>query len=422
MARAYKRVSHYLLKEKLGEGQYGVVYIGEDLTTGEVRAIKRIKKVRLAHDSSFKNQMREIEIMRLLNHENIVRLYDYTSTSKHLYLVMEFCSGKDLTHQRSVGEQTTLHYLRQLVAGLNILKLNRIAHRDLKPANILLSDKTPQAKLKIGDFGVARTLNEESLAKTYVGTPFYMAPEVLALREDDSLRYNESADLWSLGVIVFELIGGNKPFPARDREELNSMHRNEARTRTVVNSLPISEQLKELLVHILRLHPRDRISFEVLCRHPLITGYDYTRPIIDLSGMAAMRSSSSKCCSVEDALTQSEVLIDQARRVAHPYLFYTKACSILRPFLENDQAAKTFLACFAEAKATMGQTDWRSHSFTRLIAERSVQLSKQAVGLGLQSLEGNKLYMQALTLLDLAEESQAVAKFRKVLLKRMALP
>lgn len=419
---SYRRVSHYLLKEKLGEGNYGEVFIGEDLNTGEVRAIKRIKKKKLFSPHALELQMREINIMRLLNHENIVRLYDYTSTNNHLYIVMEFCSGKDLTQKRGVGEEQTLVYMRQLVAGLAVLREKRIAHRDLKPENILLSDETPNAKVKIGDFGVARTLDEASLAKTYVGTPYYMAPEVSMLFQEVGARYNESADLWSLGVIVFELISGNRLFPARDRDELMLMQKEERKTTDMINRLEVSSQFKQLLCEILRYNSANRILFHELQQHPLISGVGLTRPLVDLSKVECLKPYSKDCVSPEDALAHSRILVRQAKKVAHPFPFYTLACKILKPFVSNRPEAKdAFLSCFAEAEIAKNKTEWRSTSLNRVLAEQAVHLSKKAASCDEESVsKAWELYEHALVLLKYVEEGPAVVKFREVVRKQMA--
>ena len=193
MNRTTKRVSHYILKEELGKGQYGVVYRGEDTLTHEIRAIKVIANSNLTRESQKEALKREIKIMKNLNHQNIVKLYDHFVSIKNNYLVLEYCSRKDLNSLKSgIGEAQTLVYLRQIVTALKVLQEKNIVHRDLKPANILLS---ADDKVKLADFGLARQIDPESLAKTCVGTPLYMAPEVLSLRNDRNERYADKADI-----------------------------------------------------------------------------------------------------------------------------------------------------------------------------------------------------------------------------------
>lgn len=192
--RNTKQVSHYLLKEVLGNGNFGTVYRGKDLNTNEIRAIKMILAKNVLKPQEKKALSREIQIMRNLDHENIVKLYDYLETMNHHYLVLEYCSGGDLSQKRGSGEEYTVILLRQLVSALKVLQANNIIHRDLKPANILLSDRSPDAKIKLADFGLARQISENSLAKSKLGTPYYMAPEVINLRDNQNDRYSERAD------------------------------------------------------------------------------------------------------------------------------------------------------------------------------------------------------------------------------------
>jgi len=400
------------------------VYKGVDLLTNEVRAIKRIKKKKLS-PSAIELQRREIKIMSVLNHENIVRLYGHVETSNHLYLVMEFCSGMDLTHHKDIGEEQALNYMRQLVAGLTMLREKRIAHRDLKPENILLSDNSPDATLKIADFGVARTLDDGSLAKTYVGTPYYMAPEVSKIYQQAQgiSRYNESADLWSLGVIVYELLAGRKLFQgATDQSHLSLMQCNAQEINNCINALPASPALKDLLSNILRYNPSDRIHFQDLQHHPLIEGNGLTRPIVNLTGVECLKPRSRECSSLEEAIIHANILITQAIKTKNPFPFYTLTCAILRKFVKQDLPAKNlFHECLMKAESSKSRFDASDTSLSRLLSERAVELCKKAVCISSEKREKAwDLFDTALILLKYVEEGPAVVNFRKIVQEHMS--
>jgi len=159
----------------------------------------------------------EVNILASLKHENIVRYYDLIIDKKTttLYILMEYCAGGDLSkvikqtkeEQSSLGEDFIWRMLLQIVLALYEChkKEKKVLHRDLKPQNVFL-DANQNAKL--GDFGLARQMNIESVnAKTYVGTPFYMSPEQI-----NETEYNEKSDIWSLGVVLYEMAALRPPF------------------------------------------------------------------------------------------------------------------------------------------------------------------------------------------------------------------
>ena len=187
-----KKVSHYILKEQLNKGNFGTVYKGVDTDSNELRAIKVINNTNLYTTRQKQALQREVQIMLNIKHENIVKLYDHLETSNNNYLVLEFCSGGDLSQfNTGIGESQTIIFLSQIVKALKVLYEYNILHRDLKPANIFLTDN----KIKLGDFGLSRRINLENVASTYVGTPFYMSPEVLMVRNNTNERYDYKSDI-----------------------------------------------------------------------------------------------------------------------------------------------------------------------------------------------------------------------------------
>ena len=156
--------------------------------------------------------LREIAVLRQLRHPNIVELNDVVHSDGRLYLVFEFVD-KDLKKYFEATDgpldpQLIKSYTYQLLAGLEYCHVRGVMHRDLKPQNILVSR---DGRLKIADFGLARLLDEGSLASTTCGTPGYVAPEVLQQKP-----YGKECDIWSIGVVAFILLSGTPPFYEED--------------------------------------------------------------------------------------------------------------------------------------------------------------------------------------------------------------
>uniref|UniRef100_A0A0E0PG25 Protein kinase domain-containing protein n=1 Tax=Oryza rufipogon TaxID=4529 RepID=A0A0E0PG25_ORYRU len=176
-------------------------------------------------------------------------------TQSNLYLVLELCEGGDLAAyiQRNgrVEERVASNFMRQIGAGLQVLRRHHIVHRDLKPENILLSSPDSNAILKISDFGLSRVLRPGEYTDTNCGTCLYMAPEVMLFQ-----KYDGGVDLWSIGAILFELLNGYPPFRGRSNVQLL-----QCINRTV--SLPFSE------VVISKLRPDSiDICTRLLCSNP----------------------------------------------------------------------------------------------------------------------------------------------------------
>ncbi|RMZ53892.1 hypothetical protein APUTEX25_005574 [Auxenochlorella protothecoides] len=252
----------------VGSGSFAIVWRGRHRLTGQDAAIKEINLSRL--NAKLRSSLEsEVTILRRIKHANIVRLLDVIETRSRLYLVMEFCAGGDLSqflrHGRVLPEATARHFLRQLAAGLREMWAHHLVHRDLKPQNLLLSRSSPEADLRIADFGFARNLQPQGLAETLCGSPLYMAPEILG-----SHKYDAKADLWSVGAILFEMVGGRPPFTgANQLQLLRSIQRAPARLPEGA-AAALSAPCRALIAALLRPNPVERISFEEFFRHPFL--------------------------------------------------------------------------------------------------------------------------------------------------------
>lgn len=258
-----KRIGQYELKSKLGKGTFGTVYLGKHIPSRNKIAIKMINREGLKPEQQNRLEQ-EILCQRSVSSSNVVSLIDVQKTENNFYLILEYCAGGDLgqfikTHG-PVDEETVQRWMQQLAEGFKALKAKNIIHRDLKLQNILLTENSTKAVLKLADFGMSRFLGED-LAQTWLGTPLYMAPEMFQNKEG----YDYKADIWSLGVVMFELLTGEPPIRVQKREDIPLAQKN-------LKKLPsnISANCADLLSKLLTYNAKDRISFEELFTHPFI--------------------------------------------------------------------------------------------------------------------------------------------------------
>jgi cyclin-dependent kinase len=213
-------MDQYEKLEKVGEGTYGVVYKAQD-SAGGIYALKTIRLE--AEDEGIPSTaIREISLLKELQHPNIVRLHDVLHTERKLTLVFEFLD-KDLkkvldTHQEGFDPNTTRTYLAQLLRGISHCHHHRILHRDLKPQNLLISNA---GDLKLADFGLARAFGIPVRSYTHeVVTLWYRAPDVLM----GSRKYSTPVDIWSVGCIFAEMSNGSPLLPgSTDNDQLQKI-------------------------------------------------------------------------------------------------------------------------------------------------------------------------------------------------------
>ena len=206
--------ARYEVDEKeIGHGHYGVVRLCRDRASGDEYAIKTIKKAKVARLELLK---REIEILKAVNHPNIIRLHEVYEDEHHLHIVTELCTGGELfdriiakteSEEGHYSEADAAKIVHKILSAIDYIhNEHNICHRDLKPENFLFKSKESEDDLKIIDFGLSRFEDAGTHMTTRVGTPYYIAPEVL------EKKYGNSCDLWSIGVITYILLCGYPPF------------------------------------------------------------------------------------------------------------------------------------------------------------------------------------------------------------------
>ena len=203
-------VSHYKIIEKLGEGGMGEVYLADDLKLQRKVAIKFLPQHLTDNQENIERFEREARAAAALNHPNIVTVYDIIESENQFCIIMEYVEGKTLRDILDTNSQfpipNSYDIISQLCDGLACAHDSGIVHRDIKPENILIDDK---GKVKILDFGLAKLKGASKLTKetSTLGTIYYMSPEQLQGHEID-----QRADIWSLGVLIYELLSGEVPF------------------------------------------------------------------------------------------------------------------------------------------------------------------------------------------------------------------
>jgi calcium-dependent protein kinase len=251
----------YSIGEVVGSGAFATVRRVVSKITGQLRALKIIKKQK-GQDSA--RMYLEVEILKKLIHPNIMQIFEFFEDKKNFYIITEFCEGGELfdkiVEKGTLNENEAADIMRQLLSAVNYIHSNSIVHRDLKPENILLDTKK-QNIIKIIDWGTARFYEKNKKMNRISGTPYYIAPEVL------NEKYDEKCDVWSCGVIMYILLCGYPPFNAEtDQEILNKIKLGKF-TFPEEEWDNISTEAKELIGRMLTYNPNERYSASDCLNH-----------------------------------------------------------------------------------------------------------------------------------------------------------
>ncbi|XP_047541118.1 serine/threonine-protein kinase MARK2-like isoform X4 [Vanessa atalanta] len=269
-------IGKYKLLKTIGKGNFAKVKLAKHVPTGKEVAIKIIDKTQL-NPGSLQKLFREVRIMKMLDHPNIVKLFQVIETEKTLYLVMEYASGGEVfdylvLHGRMKEKEARAKF-RQIVSAVQYCHQKRIIHRDLKAENLLLDG---EMNIKIADFGFSNEFTPGAKLDTFCGSPPYAAPELFQGKKYDG----PEVDVWSLGVILYTLVSGSLPFDGSTLREL--------RERVLRGKYRIpfymSTDCEHLLKKFLVLNPAKRASLESIMRDKWMNmGYedDELRPYVE---------------------------------------------------------------------------------------------------------------------------------------------
>lgn len=253
----------YEIGRMLGQGTFAKVYYAKNIETSESVAIKVIKKDQVRKEGLMDQITREIAVMRLVRHPNVVELKEVLATKRKIFFVMEYVTGGELFAKVLKGrlkEDAARKYFQQLISAVDFCHSRGVSHRDLKPENLLLDQN---GDLKISDFGLSslpEQLRNDGLLHTQCGTPAYVAPEVLRRKGYDGAK----ADIWSCGVILYVLLAGFLPFQSE-----NLMHMYKKIFKAEYEYPPwLSSDTRRLISKILIVDPSRRITIPAMMRLP----------------------------------------------------------------------------------------------------------------------------------------------------------
>ena len=321
------QLGDYVLYSTLGVGTFGKVKLAEHIITGQKVAIKIINKQKMHQMNMHEKLSREINILKVMAHPHVIRMYELIDSPTELFMVMEYVSGGELfdyiVHKVRLRESEARRLFQQIISGIEFCHSHMVCHRDLKPENLLL-DKNLQ--IKIADFGLSNRMWDGEFLKTSCGSPNYASPEVVS----GKFYAGPETDVWSAGVCLYALLCGSLPF---DDENVPNLFR---KIKHGNFTLPghISADAKDLIVQMLVVDPTKRLTIPLIRKHRWFrVGLpDYLRhPFKYLSGSQSTLSTDSVDMQVVEELRRLGMAISDPaamtdrERVAYELLLDSKA-------------------------------------------------------------------------------------------------
>ncbi|EGR33277.1 protein kinase domain protein [Ichthyophthirius multifiliis] len=274
--KCLKLVGQYVInmEQKLGEGSYGTVYMATLQTDQSKQYAVKVISSQIFKSSlhNFEMLKKEIEVLKKLRHENIVCLHEISQSSNNLYLFLDYCNGGDLSEyinsklSKRLSESESIEFFKQFVDAYQYLYSQKIIHRDVKPENLMLHN----GKLKLADFGFGRFIEGEMdlcQRMSIKCTPIYASPQLLK-----RVDYSSKCDIWSSACVFYKMLYGKYPFTAANQQQLLENIERKVNKQTFQFPLdpPISENVKQLIIQMLKFEESERISWEELFKHPVL--------------------------------------------------------------------------------------------------------------------------------------------------------
>ena len=258
-------VGNYKMEKTIGEGTFGKVKLAVHIPTGEQVAIKILEKSKIHDQEELERVEKEIKYLKMLNHPNIIQIYEIIENSKNFYLVMEYAPGGELFNyivkNEKIDENESSYFFSQIIHGIEEIHKKKICHRDIKPENLLL---TTNKIIKIIDFGLSNEY--EKFLSTPCGSPCYASPEMI-----HGVKYNGlSVDLWASGIILYAMVCGYLPFDDKNNEKLFQKILQCKVEFPPSEETKISSECKDLILKILTPNPSKRIKLDEIKSHPFM--------------------------------------------------------------------------------------------------------------------------------------------------------
>jgi len=268
--KAIKMMDFYTKGKRLGAGKFGVTILCTEIATGQHYACKCISKC--VSQKTLDMVQREIDILwwiSLREHPNIISIKDVFEDHLYIYIVMELCEGGmvyDRMNENEItfGEPRVAQMIKDIVCAIEVCHSFGIVHRDLKPKNLMFQTKDKDSAIKIIDFGLAQVFEQDEVLIDVVGTPFYLAPEVI------KHNHGPKADIWSIGVILFDMLLGLVPVSGNTSTETDKDITETGYEFDVDPLSCISEGAKDLLQKMLNVNVNERLSASDVLKHPWI--------------------------------------------------------------------------------------------------------------------------------------------------------
>ena len=254
-------IGNYILFDQIGMGTFSKVTRAVHIITEQVVAVKILEKEKIEDDIDVERIIREIEILKNINHPNIAQMFETYSTVHNIYLMMEYIDGGDLfdyiNKNLILPEQKACYIFRQLIGVIEYLNTMGISHRDIKPENILLNkDKT---NIKVIDFGLSNYCHGKTLLHSSCGSPCYASPEMLSGEPYQGI----TTDLWSSGIVLYSMLVGSLPF---DEQELQKLYEQIKIGKFYLPST-LSLEAIDFLKKILMVDPKKRVGLNEIKNH-----------------------------------------------------------------------------------------------------------------------------------------------------------
>ena len=263
--------SHYKIIEYLGEGSFGKVFKAREISTGKIIAVKKMSVNN--SEKKYSNIIKEINLLKHLDHPNIVKYYDYFKEEDYIYLMMEYLEGGTLKEyiknkKEDITENEARIIIKQLLTAISYLHYTcDICHRDIKPENMMFANKNEITELKLLDFGLSSDSFESKKYLDNCGTLIYMAPEQI-----NKMIYSKAVDVWSVGIILYMLLNkGKNPFYNKGENQEKIIKNISNNNITYSNDCPISHMARHLINKLLKKNPFHRYTIRSAMEHPWIT-------------------------------------------------------------------------------------------------------------------------------------------------------